>query len=120
MKIAFASDGEGLESMLAHHFGRCRYYVFADLENGKVKSVETKQNPFFSSHEPGVVPQFIARENADVIIAGGMGPRAIDWFKQLGVQAATSPSKKISDVLDDFLAGKFQNAVPCDDDDHSH
>lgn len=115
MRIAFASEGMGLESTLAYHFGRCAYYVFVDIENGEIKNVETKENPFFNSHEPGVVPQFIAKEDADIIIAGGMGPRAIDWFKQLGVQPATGVSGKIRDIFNDYLAGKLQDAMPCDE-----
>lgn len=115
MKIAFASEGKGLESELAYHFGRCAYYVFADIENGEKKGVETKENPFFNRHEPGVVPQFIAEEGASVIVAGGMGSRAIDWFKQLGVQPVTGVSGKIRDILNDYLAGKIRGAIPCDE-----
>ena len=108
MKIAFASEEDkGLESMMAHHFGRCPYYVI----------FEGKQNPFYSSHEPGQVPQFIAEEKSNVIIAGGMGPKAIDWFERLGVQPVTGVSGKIKDVLDEYLSGKLLSAEPCDEHD---
>ena len=85
MKIAIASEeNKGLESRAAHHFGRCPYYVFITLdENNTPAKIEPIENPFFNGHEAGVVPQFIAEQKADVIIAGGMGPQAIDWFTQL-------------------------------------
>jgi len=36
MKISFASeDGKGLDSMLAHHFGRCPYYIFVEVDGKK-------------------------------------------------------------------------------------
>jgi len=115
MKIAFASEEDkGLESRIAYHFGRCPYYVFVEVENGQIKSVETKQNPYFGSHAPGVVPEFIASQGAKVIIAGGMGPRAIDWFNRLGVQPITGVSGVIRNVLNDYLAGKLADAKPCD------
>ena len=116
MKIAFASEEDkGLESRIAYHFGRCSYYVFVEVENGQIKSVETKRNPYFNSHTPGVVPEFIASQGAKVIVAGGMGPRAIDWFNRLGVQPITGVSGVIRDVLNDYLAGKLANAKPCDE-----
>jgi len=114
MRIAFASEEDkGLESMLAHHFGRCPYYVFVDVEDEKVKKVEVKKNPFFEKHDAGVVPNFIAEQKADIIIAGGMGPKAIEWFKELGVKPITTEPKKITQILKDYLEGKLTGAEPC-------
>ena len=115
MKIAFAvEENKGIESMLAYHFGRCPYYVFVDVEGTKVKNTEGKENPFFNRHEPGVVPKFIADEKAEIIVAGGMGPRAIDWFKNLGVKAITTRPRKIKDILQDYFDGNLQGATPYD------
>ncbi len=114
MKIAFASEeNKGLESMVAQHFGRCPYYVFVDVESNDVKCIETKENPYFDSHKPGVVPHFIAKENANVIIAGGMGPRAIEWFEKLGVQPITGINGKVKYALHKYLEGKLSGAGPC-------
>ena len=116
MKIAFSSEeNKGIDGMLAHHFGRCPYYVFVDVEDNKIKSIETKENPFFNDHEPGVVPQFIADKKADVIVSGGMGPRAIEWFKDLKVKAITAQPKKIKEILDDYFEGKLKGAEPCNE-----
>ena len=116
VKVAFASEeNRGLESRLAYHFGRCPYYVFVEIEGGEVKGVEVKENPFFGSHVPGAVPQFIADEGANVIIAGGMGPRALDLFRRLNVQPITGATGRIKDILEDYLAGRLGGAEPCDD-----
>jgi len=65
---------------------------------------------------PGAVPQFIAGEDANVIISGGMGPRAIDQFMRLGIEPITGVSGKIKDVLNDYVDGKIQlGAEPCDE-----
>ncbi|MCD6495691.1 MAG: NifB/NifX family molybdenum-iron cluster-binding protein [Candidatus Aenigmarchaeota archaeon] len=116
MKISFASeDGKGLDSMLAHHFGRCPYYIFVEVDGKKTGKVENMKNPFFDGHEPGIVPSFIAEQKADVIVAGGMGPQAIKWFEQLGVKAITTEPKKIGAILSDYLEGKLSEAEPCDE-----
>lgn len=114
MKIAFASEEDnGLESSTAHHFGRCPYYVFVEVENGQIQSIDTKENPYFNSHVKGVVPEFIAGQGAEVIIVGGMGPRAIDLFGRLGVRPITGAYGRLGDVLDDYLAGKLSGVAPC-------
>ncbi len=120
MKIAIASEeNNNLESKAAHHFGRCPYYVFTTVdETNTITTVESLENPFFNGHEPGVVPQFIADQKADVIIAGGMGPRAIEWFTQLGVKAVTSAAPTVGDLLQKYLTGEISTAESCHDSSH--
>ncbi len=120
MKIAIASEeNRDLESRAAHHFGRCPFYVFVTVDdNDKVLKSESIENPFFNGHEPGVVPQFIADQKADVIIAGGMGPRAIQWFDQLGVTALTASAPTVNDILTKFLNNEIAGAESCHDSHH--
>jgi predicted Fe-Mo cluster-binding NifX family protein len=116
LKVAFASEeNNGLDSTLSHHFGRCPYYVFVEIENDQIRNVEARENPYFNAHAPGVVPEFIAKQGANVIVTGGMGPQAIDWFKRLGVQPITGASGKVRDVLNDYLTGKLSGMQPCDE-----
>ncbi|MBE9591979.1 MAG: dinitrogenase iron-molybdenum cofactor, partial [Proteobacteria bacterium] len=81
MKIALATDDDrGLESVLSHHFGRCPFYVVVDVDDKEIKEVKALQSPFYGNHgEPGEVPTFIKGIGAQVIIAGGMGPKAIGF-----------------------------------------
>ena len=116
MRIAFASEeNKGIESKVAYHFGRCPYFVFVEIENKEIKNVETKINPLLNNHEPGVVPEFISKERADVIISGGAGPKAIEWFKQLGIKPVTGASGKVKDVLNSYLANKLKDTEPCNE-----
>jgi len=119
--IAFASLGENIDSDLSPHFGRCPYYVFVELDGSNVKDVWLKRSPFINGHNPGQVPQFIANAGANVIVSGGMGWRAIDWFKQLGVTPITTQPRKIRDILDDYIAGRLQGAESCSEsEEHAH
>ena len=78
MRIAFSCDDDrGLEGVVAHHFGRCPYYTFVEMDDGQVKRVEVTPNPYYGQHAPGVVPAFINSRGADVMITGGMGARAV-------------------------------------------
>ncbi len=115
-KIAFAVDeNKGLDSLLSQHFGRCLYYIFVELdENKRIKRIEAKRNPFFQGHAPGLIPQFIAEQGADTVVAGGMGWRAIEWFRKLGIKPITTEVRKVKDILNDLISGKTLPAKPCD------
>ncbi len=118
MRIAFASINEGIDGQLSPHFGRCPYYVFVDVDGEEVQRVETLPNPFYENHQPGAIPQFIAQQRADVVIAGGMGPRAISWFQQLGVTPVTTAPRSIREILDDYLRGRLEGAESCEGSEH--
>jgi predicted Fe-Mo cluster-binding NifX family protein len=122
MKIAVATDDDrGLEAVLSQHFGRCPYYVVVDIDEGEIKGVKTVQNPFYGSHgQPGEVPTFIKNLGAQAIIAGGMGPRAIGFFEQFGIQAVTGVSGMVKEVVRAFVDGQIKGASACQDHDLSH
>ena len=114
VRIAFAiEEDRGLESPIAYHFGRCRYYMFVDVEDSEIKGVRVMENPFFGSHISGAVPQFIADQGARVVIAGGMGPRAMNMLRSLGVEPITGATGRVKDVLRDYLAGRLTSGGPC-------
>lgn len=117
MKIAFATDDNmGLDSVLSHHFGRCPYYIVVEMVEKEIKNVQAVKNPFYESHgQTGEVPNFIHSLGADVIIAGGMGPKAIGVFQHLGIQAFTGASGIVENVLKDYMNNKIDGAVPCSD-----
>jgi len=53
-----------------------------EVEGNEIKKKETLVPP---PHEPGVLPDWLHHLGADVIIAGGMGQRAISLFGEKGI-----------------------------------
>ena len=114
MRIAFSCDDDrGLEGVVAHHFGRCPYYTFVEMDDGQVKRVEVTPNPYYGQHAPGVVPAFINSRGADVMITGGMGARAVAFFEQYGIQVVTGASGSVRYALEQYLKGQLRGAEPC-------
>ena len=117
MRIAFASEDKlGMEGEVSAHFGRCPYYTLLEVEEGKVGSWKVVDNPYHGNHVPGKVPEFIHSQKADVMIAGGMGPRAIEFFDGFGIEAVTGAFGRIQDVLDAYLRGELRGAGGCHHD----
>jgi predicted Fe-Mo cluster-binding NifX family protein len=114
MRIAVSVDEDkGLESVVSHHFGRCPYYVLADVEEREIRNVTAVTNPFYQQHQPGQVPGFIHDQGADVIITGGMGRRAIAFFQQYNIEPVTGAFGTVSLVVEKYLNGGLQGAAPC-------
>ena len=58
-------------------------------------------------HAPGVFPKFIAENNINVVITGGMGQRAIDLIKANGGQVILGAIGEIKEVLEVYLQGSL-------------
>ena len=82
---------------LALHFGHCQEFAFVDTnEAGEITGSSRAVPP---SHEPGVLPRWLAENNADVIIAGGMGVRAQNLFEQNGIHVVIGAPVDDPDAL---------------------
>ncbi|GAI41723.1 unnamed protein product [marine sediment metagenome] len=110
-----AEDNSGLEAEVSMHFGRCPYYVIVEEKNGEIDPlIRVIANPYFSSHgEPGQIPSFLKEQGIEAIIAGGMGPRAVGFFNQLGIKAVTGATGKVKEAVDSFLEGELESNKPC-------
>jgi predicted Fe-Mo cluster-binding NifX family protein len=114
MRIAVSADNSnGMNSVVSPHFGRCPYYILVDLDGQEVRRVNAVTNPNYGRHAPGTVPTFIRDQGADVMLAGGMGRRAIALFEQYGIQAATGAAGSVRHALEQYLGGVLQGAEPC-------
>jgi predicted Fe-Mo cluster-binding NifX family protein len=121
MRIAISVDtNNALESLVAQHFGRCPYFALVDVEGTEVCGVEVIDNPYYGNHQPGQVPGFIHQQKANVMLAGGMGRRAIDFFQQLGIEAATGVNGTVRNALESYLGGELSGAAPCKESEEHH
>jgi predicted Fe-Mo cluster-binding NifX family protein len=102
MKIAIPlADGK-----LTAHFGHCQEFALIDVEGNEITKKETLVPP---PHEPGVLPAWLHDLGASVIIAGGMGGRAIELFKQNSINViigapALEPEELVKSYLNNTLA----------------
>jgi predicted Fe-Mo cluster-binding NifX family protein len=93
------------EGKLTAHFGHCQEFAIIDVEEDQIISKETMVPP---PHEPGVLPKWLHELGTHVIIAGGMGHRALSLFDQNGIKVVTGapsevPEKLVRSYLDNTL-----------------
>ena len=114
MRIAISAETDnGLDSIVAQHFGRCPYFALADMEGNEVEAIEVIDNPFYAGHQVGQIPQFIHAQKANVMLSGGMGGRAIQFFEQFGIEVATGAAGTVRATLENYLGGELREAAPC-------
>jgi predicted Fe-Mo cluster-binding NifX family protein len=114
MKIAITAEtSQGLDSQVAQHFGHAPYFILVDIDDGAVTATQDIVNPFAEAHQPGEIPTFIKQQNAEVMLSGGMGGRAIEFFTQAGIKTATGATGTVRESLEKYLGGTLVAAAPC-------
>ena len=101
MKIAVPIE----HGRLAMHFGRCAHVALftVDEETGEIIDRQTLCAP---PHEPGVFPKWLGGYRVDVVIAGGMGRRALQLFTLAGIDVVVgAPAAGSDELVGAYLAG---------------
>jgi predicted Fe-Mo cluster-binding NifX family protein len=98
------------------HFGHCDGFTVYTIENNKVESKEFLESP---RHETGVLPTFLADNNVNAIVSGGMGGRAQDMFTAKNIEVIVGVSGNIDDVIDTYLKDELKstNSI-CEEHEH--
>ena len=79
------------------------------LEDNEIKKTETLIPP---PHEPGVLPAWLHEKGAAVVIAGGMGNRAINLFNQNGIKVITgAPAIEPEKLVESYLTNTLQSGA---------
>lgn len=109
MKIAVSSIDKNIESNISEIFGRCPYFIIAEIENNKVINTDIIEN--VSVDQTGgagiSTAQAIAEKNVSAVITGDVGPRAFDVLKQFNIEIY-SGSGPVKEVLQKFIDGKLK------------
>ncbi len=94
MRIAIpVTDGK-----LSAHFGHCEEFAIVDVDEQtkEISNIVKLQPPV---HQPGLLPQWLNEQQADVIIAGGMGQRAQQLFAQNNIKVLVGASDQAPEQL---------------------
>ena len=60
-------------------------------------------------HEPGLLPPWIAERGAKIVIAGGMGQRAVSLFAEQGITVVVgAPADTPERLVAGYLAGTLE------------
>jgi predicted Fe-Mo cluster-binding NifX family protein len=98
---------------LTAHFGHCQAFALIEVADNEIARTQILVPP---PHEPGILPSWLHELGADVIIAGGMGQRAVGLFDEKGIKVITGaltlpPEELVTSYLNGTL---MTGANACD------
>jgi len=104
MKIAISSTGKNLNSNVDSVFGRCPYFIIAEIKNKKIIKVETLKNTSVSKLSGAGISaaQLVVDKDVNAVVSGNIGPRALEVLKQFKIKTYKDKGS-VKHVLQKFL-----------------
>jgi predicted Fe-Mo cluster-binding NifX family protein len=117
MRIAIPLAG----GRLAQHFGHCEKFALIDVDPA-AKSVLQSAEVEAPEHQPGLLPAWLRERGVELVIAGGMGGRALSLFAQESIQVLAGVGDGTpSALVEMYLGGTLSaGANSCDHDGRPH
>ena len=96
------------QGKLAMHFGHCEQFALIDVDE-KSKVITRKEIVAAPAHQPGLLPRWLAERGVNMIIAGGMGGRALGLFAESGIKVAIgAPVDTPEELVAAYLQGTLK------------
>lgn len=108
------------DNTLSEHFGHCEQFAVYEIseDSRTIANIAMLTPP---PHEPGVFPSWLNGLGVTLIIAGGMGRRALDLFAQNGIKVASGVPGTAPDlVIKAFQDNALNHDEPACNHEHSH
>lgn len=98
----------------SEHFGGAEAFGLFDVDEAK-SAIVSKTIAQAPPHERGAFPRWLREQGASVILAGGMGPRAVQMFDQFGIRVVAGVAGGEPEaVVKAFLSGDLvSTGEPC-------
>jgi len=112
MKVVVTSDSPSIEGNVEQRFGRCRYFIVAEIEGKKIKGWEAVENiGAAQAHGAGTqAAQQVGKIGAEAVISGNLGPNADNILKQLSINVYRAEGS-IKDAIGKFSEGDLEALI---------
>ncbi len=109
MKIAISSMDKTIAGSVSNVFGRCPYFIIAEIKNQKIERTEVVENTSTDQTSGAGIStaQLMAEKNVNAVITGNVGPRASDVLRQFNIEIYYGDGV-IKKVLQEFIDGKLK------------
>jgi ATP-binding protein involved in chromosome partitioning len=98
------------EGRFSSHFGGADAFAILEVEPS-AKTILKSEVRAAPPHEQGAFPTWLKDQQANVILAGGMGPRAVQMLEGYGIEVVTGVSGGAPDeIVNAFLSGTLSTS----------
>ncbi|HHV23405.1 MAG: NifB/NifX family molybdenum-iron cluster-binding protein [Methanosarcina sp.] len=109
MKVCIPTGNDnGMEGIVEQHFGKAPTYIIMDTSTGKVHVIANENN-----HMGGVKlpPEYLHKNDIDIMICGGIGHKALSMFESYGVRGFVGATGTVRETLAAWEAGFLKVAT---------
>jgi predicted Fe-Mo cluster-binding NifX family protein len=97
------------EGKLSAHFGHAPVFYFYHIEDKTIVKEQMETPP---PHEFGVIPNWLAENDVTDLLAGGIGPKAIQILNSRNINVFTgAPTDTPQKVVNDFLTDRLKTTA---------
>ncbi len=94
----------GMASEVNEHFGMTEYFLVLEADGDKITTTSMlRDNPSIVGHKPPA--QFLADNDVQIVLAGGIGPHMIQILLDRGVRIFKGAAGTVEDAWEDYKAG---------------
>lgn len=117
MKIAIPVEN----GYLHEHFGGCHQFALVEVDASQLTATHTDVVSA-PEHRPGLLPVWLKEQGVHVVIAQGIGRRALALLENNGIAVrAGTPGATVAQLIAAYLAGDLTSAPEgCEHHGHLH
>ncbi|RUT78249.1 NifB/NifX family molybdenum-iron cluster-binding protein [Ancylomarina longa] len=110
MKIAVPTRDNRVDG----HFGHCEFYSIVTVnENREIESIEKMESPEGCGCKSNIASVF-QQMGISLMLAGNIGPGAINKINEVGVEVVRGCSGEVEDVVNSYLKGNLiDSGITC-------
>lgn len=108
MKVAITSQGKELLSEIDPRFGRAKWLIVVDTEEGDFKAYDNVLNLNAVQGAGIQTGQNIVNLDVEAVITGNIGPNAFKTLNAVNVKVFLANPQTVQDAIDLFKKGKLE------------
>lgn len=114
MKIAVSAQKPELDNEVDPRFGRARWIVIYDTENGKVESIDNSENLNAVQGAGIKTAELVVEKDCQVVLTGHLGPKAFKVLKAAGVRGYNKARGTVRQAIEAFKRSELKEAKEAD------
>lgn len=109
MKIAVSAGAQGLSAHASPIFGRCQYFVIAEIDGGEIISDQTIENTARDQTRGAgsSAAQLLAEKDVDALVTGKVGMTSFMALQQLDVSIYEKSTGTVGENIKKYIAGEL-------------
>lgn len=118
MKIAITARDNTVDAQVDPRFGRARYIIVHDLENGETETLVNETNMAAQQGAGVQTAKKVVQSGVSAVVTGHVGPKAFRALTSQGVKIYLADNMTVKESIESVKLGKLELAGGADVEGH--